>query len=135
MMFRYKASVVVERRYNDVPDVLGNSAELGQVFLNLLVNAAQAMGGKGTIILRVDLEDRWVRVCVQDAGPGIETEHLPHISEPFFTTTCSGEGTGLGLGISKEIIERHGGRIEVDSSPGKGAVFTVYLPPHEDGPQ
>jgi signal transduction histidine kinase len=135
MMFRYKDGVVVQRFYEDVSDVLGNSAELGQVFLNLLINAAQAMSSKGTIILHIDLENRWVRVRIQDAGPGILPEHLSRIFEPLFSTKGSGEGTGLGLSISKEIIERHGGRIGVDSSPGQGAVFTIYLPPLEDCPQ
>jgi signal transduction histidine kinase len=135
MMFRYKDGVVVQRFYEDVSDVLGNSAELGQDSLNLLINAAQAMSSKGTIILHIDLENRWVRVRIQDAGPGILPEHLSRIFEPLFSTKGSGEGTGLGLSISKEIIERHGGRIGVDSSPGQGAVFTIYLPPLEDCPQ
>jgi signal transduction histidine kinase len=132
IMFRYKSGVSVNRFYDDVPDVYGNSSELGQVFLNILINAAQAMDGKGNITIHIDFQNRWVRVRIQDSGPGILSEHILHIFEPLFTTKISGEGTGLGLSISKEIIERHGGKIDVDSTPGHGAVFTICLPPLED---
>jgi two-component system cell cycle sensor histidine kinase/response regulator CckA len=104
-----------------------------QVFANLLLNAAQAMGGaSGSGILAVsagrDPEGGGVQIAIRDNGPGINPEHLPHIFEPFFTTKGEGQGTGLGLAICQRIIENHGGRITVASQPGAETVFTVTLP-------
>jgi two-component system NtrC family sensor kinase len=124
--------VEVVRHYApDVPPVLGHPGPLGQVFLNLLKNASQAVTGEGGRKPRIDVElsgsDGTVRVAVTDNGPGIPPEALPKIFEPFFTTKPVGQGTGLGLSICHGIVEKHGGKIEVASEPGK-TTFAVTLP-------
>jgi len=113
----------------DLPQVRGNPNDLQQVFLNLFLNAIQAMpeGGELGVRARVD-GDGFVRVDVTDTGVGIPEEHLEEIFDPFFTTKQPGEGTGLGLSVSHGIVEKHGGRIAVESEPGKGTTFSVYLP-------
>lgn len=130
--YRYKTGLAIEKSFQDVPDVLARSGELGQVFLNILINAAQAMKGKGSISIRIAAENAWVCVSIRDTGPGIPLEVQARMFEPLFTTKAAGEGTGLGLSISKEIVERYGGRIEVQSQPGQGATFTVKLPALDD---
>ena len=116
--------------------VYGDHVQLEQVLLNLLINARQAMLGKGgSITIRAGRTDAGeLRLQVVDTGPGIPEKYRPRIFEPFFTTkgtaTRKGEtkGTGLGLAICKEIVEHHKGRIEVHSEVGKGTTFTIYLP-------
>jgi signal transduction histidine kinase len=108
--------------------VEGARREIEQVFLNLIVNAAQAIDGAGGVRVRTALEHDELVVCIADTGPGIPPEHLDRIFDPFFTTKPVGEGTGLGLSISHEIVRRHGGRIEVDSTVGEGTEFVVRLP-------
>jgi signal transduction histidine kinase len=129
---RYRARVV--RDYQDVPLVLANEARLAQVFLNLVVNAAQALPEDGKEHeIRVRL---WTgpagEACaeVTDTGMGIPAEHMAHLFQPFFTTKPSGEGTGLGLFICKSIVESFDGTISVESRPGKGSTFRLALPPH-----
>jgi len=116
-----------------LPLVMADSGQLQQVFVNLVVNAIQAMpnGGKLTINSSLD-EDGWVRVSVQDSGCGIAPENLEKLFTPFFTTKEQGKGVGLGLAVSYGIIERHGGRIEVQSEVGKGSTFIVYLPAYKE---
>jgi len=97
-----------------------------QVFLNLFVNAAQAMDRRGEIAVATRTDGEAVRVVVRDSGPGIPRDKIDQIFKPFFTTRS--HGTGLGLAICKKIVEAHGGRIEVETSPGEGARFTVMLP-------
>ncbi|HEX8438090.1 sensor histidine kinase [Archangium sp.] len=129
---RYRARVV--RDYQDVPMVMANEARLAQVFLNLVVNAAQSLPEDGAEhAIRVRL---WTgpngEACaeVSDTGTGIAPEHMPHLFEPFFTTKRSGEGTGLGLFICKSIIDGMEGTITVESQPGAGTTFRLSLPPH-----
>jgi two-component system, NtrC family, sensor kinase len=112
-----------------LPLLHGNRQGLQQVFLNLIINAVQAMpeGGDLTVSAVQDKNKR-ILVTVRDTGQGIAAEHLPHIFDPFFTTKEVGQGTGLGLSVSYGIIKKHGGRITVESSPGKGSTFTVTLP-------
>ncbi|EKO39822.1 MAG: histidine kinase [Solidesulfovibrio magneticus str. Maddingley MBC34] len=116
----------------DVPPnldrVAGNLRHLQQVFLNLLQNAAQATPAGGTIDVAGRDASDFVCLSVRDSGQGIDPENLPHIFEPFFTTKDVGQGTGLGLAVTYSIIKRHGGRIEVESEPGQGTAFFVYLP-------
>jgi len=117
-----------------VPSVRGNEARLGQVFLNLIVNAAQAIppgaADRNEISVRTRLEpDGRVAVEVRDSGSGILPEHLPRIFDPFFTTKPVGEGTGLGLSICHRIVSDMRGSIEVDSEPGRGTTFVVRLVP------
>ncbi|HJV26371.1 MAG TPA: histidine kinase [Aromatoleum sp.] len=125
---KYKASVV--RDYHDAPPVECIAAQINQVFLNLLVNAAQAIKGRGTITVRTGCDGNEVWAAVADDGSGIPPEILPKIFDPFFTTKPVGAGTGLGLSVSYGIVQKHGGRIDVDSRPGQGTTFTVRLPLH-----
>jgi PAS domain S-box-containing protein len=123
---KYKARV--ERHYGVLPPVTCLASQLNQVFMNLLVNAGQALREHGVITLRTGAADGWVWIEVGDNGVGIAPEHLKRIFEPFFTTKPVGSGTGLGLSLSYGIVSRHGGRIEVASTPGQGTRFTVHLP-------
>ena len=126
---KYKADVV--RDYGTLPLVECVAAQINQVFLNLLVNAAQAMTSRGTITIRSGRSGDQVWVSIADDGPGIPDDVLPRIFDPFFTTKPVGRGTGLGLSLSYGIVQRHGGRIEVVSQTGKGATFTMFLPLHQ----
>lgn len=96
--------------------------------MNVLLNAAQAMDGKGTIEIKTYVKDKNVCVDIKDTGKGIKPEHLKKIFDPFFTTKPVGQGTGLGLSVSYEIIKKHGGQIGVRSQEGEGSTFTVSLP-------
>jgi signal transduction histidine kinase len=111
--------------------VRANAEELKQVFLNLFMNALDAMPRGGTLSVRLIPRRHSVLAQVRDTGTGIAPEHLPHIFEPFFTTKAEGQGTGLGLYVCYGIIQRHGGRIVVSNHPEGGAVFTVRLPRRE----
>ncbi len=123
---KYKAEVVQE--LGEMPPVECQPSQINQVMMNLLVNAAQAIDGHGRITVRTGSDAKQVWFEVEDSGKGIEAETLKHIFDPFFTTKPVGQGTGLGLSISYGIVKRHGGRIEVDSTPGAGARFRVVLP-------
>lgn len=113
----------------ETPSIHGNSRNLEQIFLNLFINAVQAMTGGGTIQVQVQPHGTdHLRVDVRDTGKGIESEHLQHIFEPFFTTKGVGRGTGLGLAVTYALVKRHGGTIEVASEVGVGTTFSVYLP-------
>ncbi len=113
-----------------LPLFLANRVKLEQVFLNLIVNAMEAMGGEGVLSIFTDLDDKKneIFIKIKDSGPGIDPADLARIFEPFYTKKNRCRGTGLGLAISHGIISRHGGRIEVASRPGEGATFTVHLP-------
>ncbi|GAB7078790.1 hypothetical protein JCM14635_04630 [Megalodesulfovibrio paquesii] len=111
-----------------LPRVAGNLRLLQQVLLNLLLNAVQASPAGGAIAVETADAGEFVRITVRDSGPGISQENLSHIFEPFFTTKEVGKGTGLGLAVTYSIIKRHNGRIEVESEPGQGAAFHVFLP-------
>jgi two-component system NtrC family sensor kinase len=100
------------------------------VFLNIILNAAQAMEGKGKITITSVSGKRRIRVKIQDTGPGIPPEIMDRLFSPFFTT--KEKGTGLGLAISYGIIERHSGKIDVKTALGKGSTFIVSLPVDED---
>jgi two-component system, NtrC family, sensor kinase len=113
----------------DIPAIRGNSRNLEQIFLNLFINAVQAMSGGGTIHVQAQRHGTsHVRVDVRDTGKGIGSDHLQHIFEPFFTTKGVGRGTGLGLAVTYALVKRHGGYIEVTSEEGVGTVFSVSLP-------
>lgn len=119
---------------NPVPNVTGDPHQLMQVFLNLVMNAEQAMRevrDRGTLRIRLGKDDDHIMIIFQDDGPGIPADILPKIFDPFYTTKRPGRGTGLGLSICKAILREHGGNVEVASGPGGGAVFMVYLPTAE----
>jgi len=121
----------IQLEYNAAPAlplVLAPPYRLIQVFSNLVLNAYQAMQGKGNLRVSVRKEEKSVEVEIADSGPGISPMHLPYIFMPFFSTKANGEGTGLGLYISKQIIEELGGEIHVFSNDAKGTVFTVSIP-------
>jgi len=123
---KYKAEVFKE--YSDLPTINCYPQELKQVFMNLLVNASQAIPERGEIRIRTYLEGEWVKVSISDTGVGIPAEQVQKIFDPFFTTKEVGKGTGLGLSISYSIVAKHGGKISVESEPGKGTTFTVKIP-------
>jgi signal transduction histidine kinase len=118
----------VERVYEDVAWVIGSRRELEQVLLNLIINAAQAIEGQGTVRVATTRCGDEVEISVGDTGCGIPAEVMDRIFDPFFTTKPVGEGTGLGLSISYEIVRRHGGRLLVDSVVGRGTEVRVRLP-------
>jgi two-component system NtrC family sensor kinase len=111
-----------------VPSILGSADKLKQVFLNLILNARDAMPRGGTIRIDVLAEARFVITQVADSGIGIQPEHLDRIFDAFFTTKKEVSGVGLGLAVSYGIVQQHGGTIHVESVVGRGAVFTVRLP-------
>ncbi len=141
---------------DDLPDVKGDRSRLEQVFLNLFINAADAMGGRGKLTITTTLLSRFpdvteegyvqtetericllastktVKITISDTGKGIDRAYLSHVFEPFFTTKEPGKGTGLGLSIAYGIIQRHDGFMDVESEPGKGTTFTIFLPAFEE---
>ena len=130
-----KHVVVLEREYADIPGVRCFPMQLKQVFMNLLVNAFQAIEAKletdpgtGTILLRTVHRGDQVVVSVTDSGVGIRDDDVDRIFDPFFTTKKVGEGTGLGLSTAYNIVQRHGGLLDVESVPGEGATFRLTLP-------
>jgi two-component system, NtrC family, sensor kinase len=125
-----KGRIEVRRQYGKLPAVECHPNQLNQVFMNLLVNACHAIEGTGTITIQTWHEPHrhQVHVAVSDDGKGISREHLARIFDPGFTTKGAGVGTGLGLAICYQIVEAHGGRIGVESVPGKGTTFVVSLP-------
>jgi signal transduction histidine kinase len=128
---KYRADVV--KQYGELPDVQCLASELNQVFMNLFVNAAHAVvKPRGTIVIRTGTDGPQVWVEVADDGSGISKEHQSRIFDPFFTTKAVGKGTGLGLSLAYGIVQKHGGRIDVDSEPGHGTRFRVTIPIRHD---
>jgi two-component system NtrC family sensor kinase len=134
---RIGAEVVLTRDYGEVPPIECLPGQLDQVWLNLLSNAADAVGQCGTIAIRTRLEadppagrraGSHAVVSIHDSGGGMSPETRARVFDPFFTTKPEGQGTGLGLSVSYGIVERHEGVIIVESAPGSGSTFTVYLP-------
>jgi two-component system, NtrC family, sensor kinase len=128
---KYKAEVV--RQLTPLPPVTCLAAQLNQVFMNLIVNAAHAIAEKGTITLRSGVEQDWAWVQVEDNGCGMSAEVQRRMFEPFFTTKDVGKGTGLGMSLSFSIVQKHGGVIQVHSVVGEGTAMRVWLP--VGGPQ
>ena len=119
---------IVRKDAEDLSPVNGDIRQLKQVFLNLIINAIQAMPEGGTVTVTTGSDNNRVSVSIKDTGRGIEPENIEKLFTPFFTTKESGKGVGLGLAVSQGIIERHGGSIEVTSTIGVGSTFTVFLP-------
>lgn len=130
LISRYYASgrITLERDYADLPPVDCYAGQLNQVWMNLLVNAAQTISGQGTVRVITRRENDIAVVSISDTGGGIAPEDLKKIFDPFFTTKPVGEGTGLGLSITYGIVERHYGTINVESRLGQGTTFTVAIP-------
>lgn len=123
---KYKATV--DKDYGHLPRIKCYPQQINQVFMNLLVNAAQAINDQGAITIKTWNGDGRVHVSVSDNGCGIPEDVQKRIFEPFFTTKDVGKGTGLGLSISYDIIKKHHGEITIESDPGNGTTFTVHLP-------
>lgn len=126
-----KNRVTVERKFEpNLPKLVCNAGHINQVFMNILTNAAQAIEGEGTISVQIGQSEDGgaISVAIRDSGRGIDPEIMEKIADPFFTTKDVGEGTGLGLWISENIVRAHGGKMSCDSQPGEGATFTVTLP-------
>ncbi|EMP03830.1 sensor histidine kinase [Leptospira santarosai] len=122
-----KYGIKVIRNFREIPSVICNPDELNQVWTNLIQNAIQALKGKGKIEISVFPQNDFVVVEIEDDGPGIPVKIQDRIWDPFFTTKDQGEGTGLGLGIAKGIVEKHKGKITLTSHPGK-TIFRIELP-------
>lgn len=125
---KLKQGITVRREYSStLPRIQAYGSELNQVWTNIIDNAIDAMDGKGELVIRTHARGEWVLIEIEDTGPGIPMEILDKIFSPFFTTKPVGKGTGLGLNISYNIIQKHGGEIKVFSKPGKTR-FQVFLP-------
>jgi signal transduction histidine kinase len=129
-----KYHCTVHEDLRPLPPILCFPGQLNQVFMNLLVNASQAMKDEGEITIETWAEDDQVVIRISDSGEGIPQENIPKLFNPFFTTKPVGKGTGLGLSVSYGIIKKHNGRIEVESELGKGTTFSIYLPITDEGP-
>jgi two-component system NtrC family sensor kinase len=130
-------NIDIRKEYiTDPPKITADASQLHQVFINIILNAAEAMQGNGTLTIRtfLDKEKKNIHIQFSDTGPGIDKETKARLFEPFFTTKEVGKGTGLGLAISYSLIRKHQGTIEVESQVGEGSTFTVQLPIPEQEP-
>jgi len=130
---KYKAKVI--KHFEKLPPIECLPLELNQVFMNMLVNAAHAIADHGEITIRTSLHDDQVLVEFSDNGSGISPENQKRIFDPFFTTKPVGQGTGLGLSLSFSIVQKHHGRIELESTLGKGTCFKIWLPVKQQSTQ
>ena len=123
---KYKADII--KNYGEIPEVECIASQINQVFMNVLVNAAHAIEKHGTITVATGLSNDFVWIKIQDTGTGIPEDKINRIFDPFYTSKPVGSGTGLGLSLSYTIIEKHHGKIEVESTVGSGSTFTIRLP-------
>ena len=123
---KYKAEVI--KALGEIPEIIGYPQQINQVFVNILMNAAQAITQWGKIWIRSRVQGEWIVVEIEDTGCGIAPENIKKIFDPFFTTKPVGKGTGLGLSVSYGIVQKHRGKIEVESTLNKGTTFRVFLP-------
>jgi predicted ATPase/signal transduction histidine kinase len=140
----YRPEIHIHKQYGDLPDVNCFAGQLNQVFMNLLANAIDAFddinhdrtyadieANPNQISITTAIDETWASILISDNGPGIDADTQAKLFEPFFTTKEAGRGTGLGLSISRQIIEeQHGGRLTLESEPGKGSLFTIQIPLH-----
>jgi len=127
-----KHGITIHRNYGEIPEIPCYSSQLNQVFLNILINARQAIGGKGDITITTFQKNDRVHLIFEDSGRGISKENLARVFDPGFTTKGVGTGTGLGLSICYQIISDHHGQITVESEPDRGTRFTIILPTNLD---
>lgn len=123
-------NITIKKEYGQVPRIIADPSQLQQVFMNIIINAAEAMSGQGTLTIKTSLDpgQEKIKIAFTDTGHGIRPEDMSRLFEPFFTTKEVGKGTGLGLAISYSIIQKHEGTIEVESQVDKGSTFTIILP-------
>jgi signal transduction histidine kinase len=124
----YRQRVTFRLEIDRLPPIMGVAGQVQQVFMNLLINACQSIQGRGEVIISSDADTDDVTIRIRDTGSGIGPDVLPRIFEPYFSTKSAADGTGLGLPITKRIVEKHGGRLEVASVLGEGTTFTIVLP-------
>jgi len=129
---KLKHGIEVVRKYDDVPNIPAFVDQLNQVWTNLIHNALQAMSNSGTLTIEISQKMNRIYVCISDTGIGMSEEIKARIFEPFYTTKHLGEGTGLGLDIVRQIVSKHNGSIEVQTTPGIGSTFCVILPMTHD---
>ena len=122
-----KDRINITREYSEIPLVNGKPGQLNQVFMNLLINASHAIENRGEIHVKTYSQNHQVYIEITDSGHGIPEKLLPFIFEPFYTTKKNGLGTGLGLSVSKKIVEQHGGTLTVDTKENEGTTFTIVL--------
>jgi len=127
---KYKANVTKD--YGDLPQVQCYPQLLNQVFMNLLINAAQSIEKRGEINIKTRADNGYVEIKISDTGSGIPKENINRIFDPFFTTKDVGKGTGLGLNVAYKIIKKHHGKIDAKSVVGKGTTFTIRIPVADD---
>jgi signal transduction histidine kinase len=121
-------NIGLELKLSPVKSIWAERDRLQQVFINIILNAIDAMPDGGTLKIELSQMNNQAVMKIEDTGTGIKDQHLPHIFDPFFTTKGIGKGTGLGLSISYAIIKEHEGNITVESEAGKGSLFTLYIP-------
>jgi signal transduction histidine kinase len=124
-------NIEIEKRFGDnLPPVHADIQQLNHLFMNIILNAAQAMEGKGKLTINTFLVSNKQHICIEisDSGPGIPPDILPRVFEPFFTTKEEGKGTGLGLSLAYGIVENHKGQITARNKPDGGAAFTIMFP-------
>jgi signal transduction histidine kinase len=121
-------NIGLELDLTPVKPIWAQGERLQQVFINIILNAIDAMPGGGKLHIALNRTDSQAVVKIKDTGTGIKDQHLPHIFDPFFTTKGIGKGTGLGLSISYAIIKEHEGNVSVESTFGEGTLFTIFLP-------
>ncbi|MDA8089151.1 MAG: ATP-binding protein [Nitrospiraceae bacterium] len=123
-----KRITVIRDFEEKLPDISMDQSKMGQVFMNVMINAMQAMDSGGVLTIETGRKDGFYEILIKDTGTGMSPDVVPHIFDPFFTTKSVGEGTGLGLSVSKGIVEQHGGTIEVESEIDAGTIFRIKLP-------
>ena len=123
-----KYKVTLEKDYGQIPELLCQPHQLNQVFVNLIVNAAQAIETSGTIRISTRTNGDFIRIRITDSGCGMTAEQANRVFEPLYTTKPVGTGTGMGLYIAFQIVEQHKGVIGITSQPGQGTTFTIDLP-------
>jgi signal transduction histidine kinase len=123
-----RGGITIIREYGELPAVDCYPGEINQVFMSLLTNAVEAIEGEGSITVRTSAENGNVRVAISDTGSGVAPDELPRLFDPGFSTKGARVKAGMGLLVSLNVMQKHGGTIDVQSEIGKGSTFTIMLP-------